>query len=241
MWQFGVLFLCVAGANAAYSSSGAGAYSGTGTGTGLYSSNYASNDIYGSQFPYVGGYVGGYAGNGYFPQAVPPFVYGPGYGFPIDLQNFIHSQYHHLQKQFNQIQSLYADQFAQQAAFFNNLQQSTGVVAGPGETVIYTNYPKDKTKVVYTDTNSYAPSYSGAAASGAVGPGGVYQSVSTYPGGTVSNRFGGGPTYTTYSSGGGPGFSGISTSAFSDSTGNRQATTSVNNNGKVTTYHTRAK
>lgn len=90
----------------AYSSSGAGAYSGTGTGTGLYSSNYGSNDIYGSQFPYVGGYVGGYVGNGYFPQAVPPYGF-PGYGFPVDLQNFIHSQYHHLQSQFNKIQRLF--------------------------------------------------------------------------------------------------------------------------------------
>lgn len=92
---------------------------------------------------------------------------------------------------------MYSAQFAQQAAFLNNLQQTTGVVAGPGETVIYTNYPKDKTQVVYTDTNSYAPSYSGAgtgtygaAASGAVGPGGVYQSVSTYPGkNQIKERF----------------------------------------------------
>uniref|UniRef100_A0A336MH74 CSON001648 protein n=1 Tax=Culicoides sonorensis TaxID=179676 RepID=A0A336MH74_CULSO len=78
----------------------------------------------------------------------------------------------------------------------------------------------------------------GASAGGAIGPGGVYQSVSTYPGGTLSNRFGDAPTSTHYVSSG-PGFSGISTFASSDSSGNRQAVTSVNNNGKVTTYHTR--
>uniref|UniRef100_A0A336MJU3 CSON001648 protein n=1 Tax=Culicoides sonorensis TaxID=179676 RepID=A0A336MJU3_CULSO len=144
---------------------------------------------------------------------------------------------------------LYNKQFAQQAAFLNHLQETSNIQ--PGQTVIYTNYPTevvhDKVKPhktgnrVNTVTN-YAPTYSGAAygasAGGAIGPGGVYQSVSTYPGGTLSNRFGDAPTSTHYVSSG-PGFSGISTFASSDSSGNRQAVTSVNNNGKVTTYHTR--
>lgn len=174
---------------------------------------------------------------------------------------------------------MYNKQFAQQAAFLNHLQETSNIQ--PGQTVIYTNYPTEvitdnrygsssssppkkgsSGNKVFHSTN-YAPTYSGAAygaaASGAVGPGGVYQSVSTYPGkfswktykkakklkrkinlgGTLSNRFGDAPTSTYYSSSGGPGFSGISTFASSDSSGNRQAVTSVNNNGKVTTYHTR--
>lgn len=92
--------------------------------------------------------------------------------------------------------SLYNKQFAQQAAFLNNLQETSNIQ--PGETVVYTNYP---TEVVTADrvdapprkkgnketyNTNYAPTYSGASygasASGAVGPGGVYQSVSTYPG-----------------------------------------------------------
>lgn len=94
--------------------------------------------------------------------------------------------------------SLFNDQFQRQAEFWNKLQEQTGVQ--PGETVIVTNYP---TKVVTADrvdtssnkkktSNTYAPLYSaygggyggsyGASASGSVGPGGVYQSVSTSPG-----------------------------------------------------------
>lgn len=94
--------------------------------------------------------------------------------------------------------SLYNKQFAQQAAFLNHLQETSNIE--PGETVIYTNYPTEvvtdnrhdapppKKGSTYkeTDKTNYAPTYSGAtygaAAGGAVGPGGVYQSVSTYPG-----------------------------------------------------------
>uniref|UniRef100_A0A336MLP1 CSON001648 protein n=1 Tax=Culicoides sonorensis TaxID=179676 RepID=A0A336MLP1_CULSO len=251
MWQFGLLSLLIAGTHAvpAYSSSGAaaGSYAGgsSGGGSGLYSSNYIGTGTYGPSFPYVGGftYAGGAPGFGY--GFVPPF----GFGFNNDLQNFISAQYNHLQSQFNSLASLYNKQFAQQAAFLNHLQETSNIQ--PGQTVIYTNYPTevvhDKVKPhktgnrVNTVTN-YAPTYSGAAygasAGGAIGPGGVYQSVSTYPGGTLSNRFGDAPTSTHYVSSG-PGFSGISTFASSDSSGNRQAVTSVNNNGKVTTYHTR--
>lgn len=89
--------------------------------------------------------------------------------------------------------SLYNKQFAQQAAFLNQLQETSNIQ--PGQTVVYTNYPTEvvtadrvdappKKKV--THNTNYAPTYSGAtygaSASGAVGPGGVYQSVSTYPG-----------------------------------------------------------
>lgn len=55
----------------------------------------------------------------------------------------------------------FANQFAQQQTFFNNINS---YAANPG----YYSY-------------SYAPTYSAAAASGAVGPGGVYQSATIYP------------------------------------------------------------
>ncbi|XP_063701336.1 uncharacterized protein LOC134831523 isoform X2 [Culicoides brevitarsis] len=252
MWQFGLLCLFIAGSSAdpAYSSSGAsaGSYSsstGNRGGTGLYSSNYVGTGNYGPSYPYLGGtytYVGGGPAFGFV-----PFGFGPD---PYQFQAFIQNQFNQLQHQFNKVASLYNEQFAHQQALLNNLQQQSNIQ--PGETVVYTNYPAEvvttadrvggTTSHKKPSTNSYAPSYSGAsygaAASGSVGPGGVYQSVSTYPGGTLSNRFGDAPTSVHYSSSG-PGFSGISTFASSDSSGNRQAVTSVNNNGKVTTYHTR--
>lgn len=188
-------------------------YSGAGAGAGSYSGTGTGG---------TGGYYG------FYPGIVPPYQ---GFGYNNDLQNFIKGQFVDLQNRFASIAS-----------------SGNGVV-------------------------------SGASASGAIGPGGVYQSVSTYPGGTLSNRFGGtngggatyvstsngspaGTTYVTSSNGGGtgilsnrfggaggatytsssnggPGYSGISTFSSSDTSGNRQAVTSVNDNGKVTTYHTR--
>lgn len=66
---------------------------------------------------------------------------------------------------FNNSNSLYAQQFAQQQALFNQLQQAS-------------------TPVYYS--NNYAPSYSAASATGSVGPGGVYQTASIYPSSVVS-------------------------------------------------------
>lgn len=57
--------------------------------------------------------------------------------------------------------SQFANQFAQQQTFYNNLN----------------SYASNPAYYTY----SYAPTYSAAAAAGSVGPGGVYQSVSTYP------------------------------------------------------------
>jgi hypothetical protein len=114
---------------------------------------------------------------------------------------------------------------------------------------------------------SYAPNY--ASAGGSVGNGYQQQHASIYPANPVSlvdislftlnyhqspfkarpnldSRFGNDDSHggggVTYSQSGGPGFSGVSSfSSSSDVNGvkHRESATSVNNNGKVTTYHTR--
>lgn len=156
----------------------------------------------------------------------------------------------------NNLNSLYAQQFAQQQAFFNNLQQA----ASAGNTGNSYSYAPSYS-AAGPSYSSGSPSYSAASATGSVGPSGVYQTASIYPSSAVSmpkpklsicdsqsvivNLF---TIFLQYSpnvvtsrfGSGGPGFNGVSTFASSDSSGNRQAYTSVNDNGRVTTYHTRS-
>uniref|UniRef100_T1PBZ5 Vitamin B12 dependent methionine synthase n=1 Tax=Musca domestica TaxID=7370 RepID=T1PBZ5_MUSDO len=84
--------------------------------------------------------------------------------------------------------------------------------------------------------NRYAPNYSAAAAS--IGPGGAYQTAYISPGNpaipNISNRF------SSTSPGG---FKGVSVSSYSSSsdvngkrTSNRGAQTTINDNGRITTY-----
>jgi len=94
---------------------------------------------------------------------------------------------------------------------------------------------------------------SSAAAGGAVGPGGVYQStvvsspgysnrfgnggVSVYTSPNVNTRFGPGNSVSTVAGTGGPGYQGVSTFVSSNSDGQRTGITSVNDNGRVSTYY----
>jgi len=85
----------------------------------------------------------------------------------------------------------------------------------------------------------YAPNY--AAASGSYGPNGIHQTASIYPSNpdspNVDNRF------SASEPNDGNGFFGVSTASFSASsdvngvkTNRKGAITSVNDNGKITTY-----
>ncbi|XP_001992794.3 probable ATP-dependent RNA helicase ddx17 isoform X3 [Drosophila grimshawi] len=86
------------------------------------------------------------------------------------------------------------------------------------------------------NSHRYAPSY--AAASGSIGSNGYRQTAYISPANpaqpNIVNRFGGS------SSGGGGGYKGVSVSSFStsngDGTSRRGAQTTVNDNGKVTSY-----
>nr|XP_016923802.1 keratin, type I cytoskeletal 9 isoform X2 [Drosophila suzukii]XP_016923810.1 keratin, type I cytoskeletal 9 isoform X2 [Drosophila suzukii] len=107
------------------------------------------------------------------------------------------------------------------------------------------------------NSHRYAPSY--ASASGSIGPNGYRQTafinppnpaspniVNRFGGGSGSGGGGGGSSYSSSSSsgggsgGGGGGYKGVSVSSFShsngDGTSRRGAQTTVNDNGKVTTY-----
>ncbi|XP_052851903.1 keratin, type II cytoskeletal 1 isoform X1 [Drosophila gunungcola] len=100
------------------------------------------------------------------------------------------------------------------------------------------------------NSHRYAPSY--AAASGSIGPNGYRQTAYINPANPASpnivNRFGGGSgggsSHSSSSSsgggGGGGGYKGVSVSSYShsngDGTSRRGAQTTVNDNGKVTSY-----
>ncbi|XP_033150719.1 uncharacterized protein LOC108608321 isoform X1 [Drosophila busckii] len=88
------------------------------------------------------------------------------------------------------------------------------------------------------NSHRYAPSY--AAAAGSIGPNGHRQTAYINPVNpatpNIVNRFGG----STSSGGGGGGYKGVSVSSFSSSNGDgtsrRGAQTTINDNGKVTSY-----
>lgn len=159
---------------------------------------------------------------------------------------------------FNNFNSLYAQQFAQQQAFFNNLQQA-GTTGTTGTTYSYAPSYNSAGGVGSGIRGGVGGgSYNAASATGSVGPSGVYQTASIYPQSAVSilvtssyffnnlltacNSLQYSPNVVTsrFGSGGGNGFRGVSTFASSDSSGNRQAYTSVNDNGRVSTYQTRS-
>jgi hypothetical protein len=167
-----------------------------------------------------GGYAGGYGG-AYPAFIVPPYV---GFGYNnFDVNNWIQSN-------IRAIQNRIASQFAANQAFIDTLSA----------------YP-------YYASNYNGPSYSSAAAGGAVGPGGVYQStvvsspgysnrfgnggVSVYTSPNVNTRFGPGNSVSTVAGTGGPGYQGVSTFVSSNSDGQRTGITSVNDNGRVSTYY----
>lgn len=242
MFKFVVLSVLVAGASAGYASS---QYAGAGTSSGLYNqvnSNFDSN-AYADKYPYTNtGYNGGFASNfaapngvgvaagaGAFTPGFAAFQAAPAFPNAFDFNGF----YQGLQANFA---NLYQQQLAHQNALFNSFRQqqasfaANAANAGAGAGGHYAGAGNG---------NFGQPGYAGASA--AYGPTGFHQTAQIYPQNPASpnidTRFGGD------SQQGGPGFVGVS--SFSSSSNingqsHREASTSVNDNGKVTTYHVRS-
>ncbi|XP_020713053.1 uncharacterized protein LOC101454084 isoform X1 [Ceratitis capitata] len=207
-----------------------------------YATGYAGSSA--GSYAGAGGSAGGYGGGGYDDY---DYGYAPDFGF---IDPFLFHQQLTAQILANQaaqnhaIASTYSSgqamatadasllpndkriqqQIAQQQAYFNNIHRPSyyGSAGGGGS---------------YSTPNRYAPNHAAAAAS--IGPGGSYHTASINPANpdipNINNRFGG------PSSPGG--YKGVSVSSFSSSsdingqkTSRRGAQTTINDNGKVTTY-----
>ncbi|XP_020804753.1 loricrin isoform X2 [Drosophila serrata] len=202
---------------------------------------------------YAGGYAGGYAssgggtggstgtynsgGGGYYDYDdydgnSPNFGIIDPYLFHQQLTNHILAQNYANQHRIQQ-------QIAAQQAYHDNLVRQNRYRGGSSGGSSY-------------NSHRYAPSY--AVASGSIGPNGHRQTAYINPANPASpnivNRFGGGSgggsSYSSSSSsgggsgGGGGGYKGVSVSSYShsngDGTSRRGAQTTVNDNGKVTSY-----
>ncbi|XP_033150720.1 uncharacterized protein LOC108608321 isoform X2 [Drosophila busckii] len=175
---------------------------------GSYSGSYANGGG-------AGGYTGGY--NDYDDYGVgyaPNFGITDPYLFHQQLTNQILAQNHATQHRIQQ-------QIAAQNAYHHNQVRQQSAHRGGAY-----------------NSHRYAPSY--AAAAGSIGPNGHRQTAYINPVNpatpNIVNRFGG----STSSGGGGGGYKGVSVSSFSSSNGDgtsrRGAQTTINDNGKVTSY-----
>ncbi|KAH8324627.1 hypothetical protein KR074_012539 [Drosophila pseudoananassae] len=141
-------------------------------------------------------------------------------------------------------------QIAAQQAYHDNLIRQNSYRGGSGYASGSASGSSSGSGGSY-NSHRYAPSY--AAASGSIGPNGYRQTAYINPANPASpnivNRFGGGSgggsSYSSSSSssgggGGGGGYKGVSVSSFSQSNGDgtsrRGAQTTVNDNGKITSY-----
>ncbi|XP_053672831.1 uncharacterized protein LOC128723143 isoform X2 [Anopheles nili] len=251
--QLFLLCTLIAGATAAYSSSN---YR-DGKATGLYNHVAVGTD-YADKFPhgntgYNGGYTTHYTGPNGAGVAVGASTgnFGPGFGgFPgptVDFNSFLQN----MQANFA---NLYQQQFALQQALFQQQQAAFngafgGGFGGYGASSGFGSFPVYGPNFAggsnYVSTGFPTGTYGSpnvASSSASFGPGGFHQTASIYPGNpavpNVDTRFGGSDQGTSFQSGK-PGFVGVS--SFSSSSNingqtHREAVTSVNDNGKVTTH-----
>lgn len=256
MLAFGIVLAFAAAANAGYAS--------TSTGAGLYNSNSYGNQNYGSKYPYSSQYSGFSSGSaGGFPY-YQPFAPIPQVASPFEFNNAL-QQYFQQLSAYNA--NLFQQQLAHQADFFNAIrnqaayggqggygpQQGGGAAYGGasagsgafagGSTGSYGGIaPGGQTYGGTYGGGSYAPNF--ASSGGSVSSTGHQQGhASIYPANPVlDTRFGPDEGATVTQTAGAPGFVGISSfSSSSDINGqkHRESGTSINNNGKVTNYHTR--
>ncbi|XP_062706229.1 fibroin heavy chain isoform X1 [Aedes albopictus] len=172
-----------------------------------------------------------------YQQAMPYQQRGPQYA--ASANSYYYNNYDNGYSNYDNAYNLYQQQLAHQNALFNQIRQqqafaaNAGAGAGAGAGV----------GGGFVSGGNYggAPGYAGASA--AYGPGGTHQTAHIYPENPqspnvdVSNRFGGGQPQ------GGPGFVGVSSFSSSSNVNgqsHREASTTVNDNGKVTTYHVRS-
>ncbi|KAH8281532.1 hypothetical protein KR054_001244 [Drosophila jambulina] len=256
MWKF--LLICVvmsalngesSGANRqpsrrrrAFAGGYAGGYASSGAGTGGYTGTYNSGG---------GGYYDYDDSDGYSPNfgIIDPYLFHQQLTNHILAQNYANQQaVTGLATAGNAFASADASlvddndiriqqQIAAQQAYHDNLIRQNRYRGGSSGGSSY-------------NSHRYAPSY--AVASGSIGPNGHRQTAYINPANPASpnivNRFGGGSgggsSYSSSSSsgggGGGGGYKGVSVSSYShsngDGTSRRGAQTTVNDNGKVTSY-----
>ncbi|XP_061518811.1 keratin, type II cytoskeletal 1 isoform X4 [Anopheles gambiae] len=206
------------------------------------------------------GYNGGYTTHFSGPNGAGVAVgtgtgsFAPGFaGFPgptVDFNNFFQGIQANFANLYQQQFALQQALFQQQQAAFNGGFGGAGFggagFAGAGAGTGFGGFP------VYGANFASAPNYiqnrfpagnfNGASSSASFGPGGFHQTAAVYPGNpavpNVDTRFGGSEQATSFQSGK-PGFVGVS--SFSSSSNingqtHREAVTTVNDNGKVTTH-----
>ncbi|XP_016964578.1 keratin, type I cytoskeletal 9 isoform X2 [Drosophila biarmipes] len=263
MWK--ILIICVvmsalnqesSGANSrssrrrrAYAGGYAGGFASSGGGAGGYTGSYNSGGGGVGHSSYAGTGYGG--GAGYYDYddyggSSPNFGIIDPYLFHQQLTNHILAQnyanQHRIQQQIA-AQQAYHDNLVRQNRYRGGSSSASGSASssGSGSGSGYGSY----------NSHRYAPSF--ASASGSIGPNGFRQTAFINPPNPASpnivNRFGGGSgggsSFSSSSSsgggsGGGGGYKGVSVSSYShsngDGTSRRGAQTTVNDNGKVTSY-----
>ncbi|XP_052851908.1 uncharacterized protein LOC128261964 isoform X2 [Drosophila gunungcola] len=218
----------------AYAGGYAGGYASSGGGAGGYTGSYNSGGGGVGHSSYVG--TGG-GGGGYYDYD-DDYGNSPNFGI-IDPYLFHQQLTNHILAQNYANQHRIQQQIAAQQAYHDNLVRQNRYRGGSGSGS-GSSY----------NSHRYAPSY--AAASGSIGPNGYRQTAYINPANPASpnivNRFGGGSgggsSHSSSSSsgggGGGGGYKGVSVSSYShsngDGTSRRGAQTTVNDNGKVTSY-----
>ncbi|XP_058450512.1 fibroin heavy chain isoform X4 [Malaya genurostris] len=236
MLKFLLISALVAGASAGYASS---QYAGAGTSSGLYnqiSPNFGSY-AYADKYPYTntgynGGFASNYVGSGgagaaaggaAFTPGFAPYQPVPAYPNAFDFNGF-----------FQQLQSnfanLYQQQIAHQNALFNNIRQQQAAFASQAASA-----------GAGAGTGSGYGSAGFAGASASYGPSGFHQTAQIYPENpnspNINTRFGGD---TPQDGNGFVGVSSFSSSSNINGQTHREAATTVNDNGKVTSYHVRS-
>jgi len=239
MWKFTVLcVICVIMTTQAVSPVrkryvSTGSYAGGGASAGGYAGGFAGG--------YGGGYGGGFAGTGIVSSDTDGFVAG---NFDTNINNDDYDDY-------DPTDFGYAPDFGLSAAFLDPYvfhQQLTAQIQAQHaaqqkliQRQAYWNAIRRRNP--YSNKGSlphrYAPNY--AAASGSIGPGGYYQTAYISPSSSGSPNI-----VNRFSSSSTPGgYKGVSVSSYSSSadvdgkrTGVRGAQTTVNDNGKITTYST---
>ncbi|EDW75411.1 uncharacterized protein Dwil_GK23840, isoform A [Drosophila willistoni] len=244
----------------AYAGGYAGGYASSGGGAGGYTGSYnsAGGGIGHSSYVGNGGYndYDDYGDAGIAPNfgIIDPYLFHQQLTNHILAQNYANQQavtglatagnaYASADATIDNDDTRIQQQIAAQQAYHDNLVRQNRYRGGSG------NYGGGSSSY---NTHRYAPSY--ASASGSIGPNGYRQTAYINPANpntpNIVNRFGGsssgGGGYSSSSSsssgggGGGGGYKGVSVSSYSQSNGDgtsrRGAQTTVNDNGKVTSY-----
>nr|XP_023016070.1 uncharacterized protein LOC111505484 isoform X3 [Leptinotarsa decemlineata] len=215
----------------------------------VYPDGSSANGIGNQGYPNAYGY--GYSGS--FSGGVPQHVPIPFFDFSGFLNNYLNSMYRQHQEFLRAIQNQAQAGFIQpnglntRSGFGNSYGTSysgsfgTGTNGGGG--AAFSGFPgPDAGAFVFPDISaggSFGPDSGAAFASGSVGPGGIHQTASVFPENpnvpNINTRFAG--------SGQPDGFHSVFTSSSSLTTNVdgkpktiKQASTTVNDNGKITTY-----